>query len=769
MRKLLTIFLCILTAFCLYGCGAATSAMEPPATNPAVTESPAAQLDPRALYQQAAAQLGKGSVTLDVAVEKTVSVGQQRFCETIEQTLTWSGSDYASTETIRYGQEEPHTCEEIHSGGTVYLTLDELCFSGSLSAEEALSRHIPAVLLDDSLYGSIGVQETEEGTALTFEEPSAAEFWALPEGAELMEAFGSAVVDEAGVLRQMQYTIIYAHVSATHTVEVTSRPRAKAEGIPRIADGNVYTPIASVDAPRMALGMMDLLKQSESLTADCGQYILSYAADLMDNQVVEISLYGEGADFTGAFGANVIRSGFWGNNPAYYQARATFRDGVYTENGEAAEGSEAHLRNTCYEYMSLYFVEPKYWEDAVIEDMGSAWLIEIQTNQEFVEWCEEKLGRDIWNDTAFLGTTFDDYEINEIDAYLSVDKFTGLPMNSGLTYWVDYLKDGYEYVISLEMAQKIDVVSPFAYYNVTLEYPEEEIPEGEITPLFYSVTGQNGQKMWLFPATGVGDARMTVLPQQIMEAYDSADAVMLGTDAEGDWRRSKENNGEIDENLIEYYYHVDSRAEDHMDVQTFEQLRRYSKALGMNQTNVVEGMKPLLNESHITAGYECQADPLSANYGTYYWIGALSRQKGKEVREVQSQTDGVKALLELPIEVQLYLLKQTMDADGTEMVQSYYDSYEAWCSGDEDAFREMIGDAQDWDALPEEDRRLMEPYYQYYLDWYELVYKKAVQCLESDEEIFFVVDMDACLTDEIGLVDQLRTAGYTVEQVQYTQ
>ena len=163
-----------------------------------------------------------GDVTLDVVSTKTTTVEDQSFVTEAIQVVTYEGVGTDAPkmylqETMpfwEYDDELNWECTDLqyteaYAAGTLYIELeDKARLSASMDAEGMANRYVPAVLLDSALYGDIGAEETGDVITLTFAAPTAAEIWAVPAEAELVEATGTATVT-AGSLTAMTYTVTY--------------------------------------------------------------------------------------------------------------------------------------------------------------------------------------------------------------------------------------------------------------------------------------------------------------------------------------------------------------------------------------------------------------------------------------------------------------------------------------------------------------------------------------------------------------------------------
>ena len=143
----------------------------------------------------------------------------------------------------------------------------------------------------------------------------------------------------------------------------------------------------------------------------------------------------------------------------------------------------------------------------------------------------------------------------------------------------------------------------------------------------------------------------------------------------------------------------------------------------------------------------------------------LAKEQSKEIREVESTLEQIEMFADFSPELQVLLLEETIAYTAAEYCTEVRSLYDQWCAGDEAALRELL--AEDKSDLTEEDMTL----YQEYLDAMiirrnENMLDVATAYLESGDTVFYAVGL-AHLLQENGLVDTLRDAGYTVEQVIY--
>ena len=206
-RKILALLLCFVLVFSLFGCSKTPASTEPPATA-APTEPPYLEL-----YTQAAQSLRSAQdLEIELTTNKEIKIGAETFKLVSRQDLVLSG---IGTDGFAAGLTEEleingayDSFKEYFSNGVLYTTVyDQYRYQGAQTYDDFMARFAPAVLLDEALYAEVAAEETDKGTVLTFSAPTAAEGWALPEGAEFLSADGTATIGPDGSLTKTTYSM----------------------------------------------------------------------------------------------------------------------------------------------------------------------------------------------------------------------------------------------------------------------------------------------------------------------------------------------------------------------------------------------------------------------------------------------------------------------------------------------------------------------------------------------------------------------------------
>lgn len=791
-KKLLALFLAAAILLSLVGCTQDPAPTEP-STEPSVEATEPAP-DAAQIYADACAALG-ADVTLDVVTKKTTTFGGQTLTEEKTAVLTYIG---LGTETARSSWEETTSYweaddernvtateaqyKETYADGMLYMELqDKVWFSAPMTLENLENRYVPAVLLDSSLYGDITAETAGSVTTLTFTAPTAAEVWAMPGDAELVEATGTATVTD-GSLTAMTYTVTYDYGSVNVTWTTESKPRAQAESAnpPPEAARYMYTELQSPDALWLFLQAENLKDQAVSGTFTEVGSVFSQAAGVIRNQVTTMDFYDTEQDLMAKFAYDLYIMDYTQNEDYTYTQEENYQNGkyVYQEDDGVPTKSNNVSKETIRDYYRYLLLigaaTPEYWADVTVEDLGSLYYMEFTFNEDFGNVMQNATCVTLWNDPGFLNSFASAYTTDEITGYMSVDKYTGLPVASGYKYQGTHTIEGEPYILTHQADKAFTLPSFGAYKEVTDNLPPEAEPENKATPLFYHVTGENGQEMWLLGTIHVGDERTGYLPQEIYDAFAASDALALECDTEA-FDEQMEEDEELEEQVSNLYFYDDGTTiADHIDEELYTTALKYLKATGNHNMNA-EYMKPSIWSQSIENFFMRQGQTLTAEQGVEERLTKLAHEQDKEIREVESSLFQIEMTTSWSEDLHEELLAESVEYSGAAYFEGVNELYEMWCEGDEAALYDYLSEEVDTSEMTEEElaeyeasKPLQDEYNQAMsIDRNEGMLGKAIEYLESDDVVFFAVGLAHLLDSTNGLVEALRDAGYTVELVPY--
>lgn len=763
MKYLRFLILILCAALCLAACGQepapTTVPTEPPVTT-APTEPP---FDPVAAYADAVAALEEsGTYQLRITRTKNIDVAGETFTEEWEQTLTRSGGIIKTGSTVNYGYHLVYA-NEIWAGGTVYLDVNTSLYAAPMDEEAFLARYAPLGLLTAENYGSVTAEE-DDGTLITFTEATAAESWLAPEAAAVVSAEGTATLSPEGALTGASYALTYSYggVTITETWDVTyGEVKAQPQAPENAGD---YLAVESIDGPLLMEQAYGLLLEAERLHSSVYQSIMSQAAGVYVTLVYDIDATGDmyriqtsinQMDTTGSYS---------------YELDETYRDGVYSY---AEDGGEPQtMTGVDYATMANYGTQNylaalsdiSYIQQSSCTDLGSLIIAECTGNADWGTAARADACYAIFQDETLLDGLATAISDDTMEFYVAVDKYTGLPTACGYSYSGSHVIDGATYTLTDEMNIAYDIGSLSAYENIT----EEPAPDGEAeapTPLFYHVTGDNGQQMWLFGTIHVGDDRTAYLPQEIWDALEASDALAVECDNEAFEEQIEEDEDMMAAASAAYFYSDGTTTRDHVtDPEVYDRALQLMKATG-NYFYNTPYMKPSLWSTSIDNYYLQQVYRLSSEKGLEARLEAKAEALGKELLEVESSLFQIQMMGNWSAALQEQLLAESVTYGGIESGLATIELYDLWCAGDEAAIKEML--TTDTGEMTEEELALYEEYNRTMSsDRNAGMLEVAKDYLESGDVIFYAVGL-AHLLAEDGLVNTLREAGYTVEQVSF--
>ncbi|MBR3973676.1 MAG: TraB/GumN family protein [Oscillospiraceae bacterium] len=771
-RRILALLLCAVMLFGMFGCSKEPAATEAPTaapTAPPPTEPPA-----EALYVQAADLLEAASgMELNLTTTKTITIGTETFKEVSTQVVTLAGigtdalkATLSDTFVIDDYYEE---YDEYFEGGILYTAVDASRFQGSMTQEEFLSRFAPAILLDETLYGEITSEEVVRGTLITFSAPTAAETWALPEGAEFISAEGSALIGEDGTLSRSIYAIEY--VENTFPVKLEVKAEAVANNAIEVkapADLTAYQEVTSIDAIRVAENALLRLYASTTVSTTINETIVSQAAAY--TQTEQTVLHYSGLGNTHAADMDYTITIFQNGASDTYTQNEHFEDGQYSTSSSDAPSeiddsiNAASMQNYERNIASENLLAEDRFQNMTIEEIGGLLYLELDPTDEFGEDMNHYICSRIFGNEELLNREASAYRTDTTTYNLTVDPATGFPLSVGIVYSGTHTIDGKDYTLALETAQTFQLANEATLEAITGEASAAAEPEEAATPLLYHVTGAEGQEMWLMGTIHVGDARTAYLPDAVYAALDSSDALAVECDTVA-FEEKAATDADLAAQMAALYINADNTpTKDLLDEEVYNKAIKLLKASG-SYAITTELMKPFFWSQAIDNFYIGLPYGLSSDRGVDVQLMERAKEKGIELREIESVMFQLEMLSNYSTELQILLLEMSLEPTAAEVCAETRNMYELWCRGDEAALRELLN--EEASDLTEEEMKLYEEYTKAMLtDRNDGMLKVAIEYLESGDTVFYAVGL-AHLLQGNGLVDALRAAGYTVEAITY--
>ena len=766
-KRLFGLLLSLALIFSLCACNQEPTpdATEPPTEDPAL-----------ALYAQAAdAVEALTDLKLELTTHKKTTLGIDHYDYESTQTLNLAGigSDAFTaslTEDVEVDTYDDHL-EEYYADGVLHVTVDGENFKGNMDAQKYLQQFAPAVLIDESLYSSVSSDPEGDGQRITFAEPTAPEGWAMPVGAQFVEAEGSALLNAEGALVETTYAVTYRQAGAEVDLEVTSVPTTPKEAPKAPKEEETFTELEYIEAIRLYDTAVMYLCSTASATSAVNETIVSQAAAYTWAQQTKMDFYGTGAAHMAKIDTAMTAAQDGGGTTASTQTEL-YQDGVYTV---SVDGGESQSDKGISNSDMLYYVQGMlldnilaldYIDSVKSSDVGGLIYLEFGLNDEYGDLINEWINEFLFEDGQFLNDLASSYATLGTAAYMVVDPVTGFPVALGQEYSGTHTIDGVDYNQAFAVSQTFQVSSTTSYKTISGEMKEEKAPETTATPLLYHVTGENGQEMYLMGTIHVGDERTGFLPEAVYAALDGSDALAVELDTAA-FEEAMTTDAALAAQISALYLNADGSATSAMldEDDRIEAVRLLT--FSGNYNAMVELMKPAIWNQSIDNYYLTFDRGITADKGLDARLVKRAKESGKEIREIESGLQQMEMLTGFSTDLQLLLLDQSLEMTAAEYCTEARDLYEAWCRGDEAELRGLL--VEDLSDMTEEELALYQEYIDaMIIDRNETMLEVAKEYLESGETVFYAVGL-AHLLQENGLVDALAEAGYTVEAVSYAE
>ena len=777
MRKLRTftaLLLCLALLLGLLGCGKPEAVTEEP-TQPTVTEVPT-EPPVSDQYVQAALPLRNAkNIALELTTQKTITTDATEFQLVSDQELVFygigtEGFSASLKEELEIGEYNDEFTEYYADGNLFVNVYDTGRFQGQMAEDAFLARFAPAVLLDETLYNQVTEEKTDAGVTLTFSSPTGPETWALPEGAEFISGSGTAKISENGTLTRTVYTLCYKQDNITVSMKVAAKAELYDDEPPAAPpEPTVYKQIDDITAPRLYDTALLFLYSAETASSSITQSIVSQAAGYSLTEQTELHFSGTGQDHISDITYTALSVDSYYGTETYTQ-NEHYEDGTYTITiGEASPESSTDVTPADM----VYYLQDQYSNNVpalsyvsamTTEDISGFTYLEMELDEKWGQHQADYISYLLYEDEEYLNNYASAYETTSSAYYMLVDPATGFPLSAGTSFSGYHTIEGTNYIIGLEIGQTCRLANADTYEQITGEPLTQEALENPATPLFYRVTGAEGEEMYLLGTIHAGDSRTSQLPDEIYNALQSSDALAVEADVVT-FEEQLQTDPELAAQATATYVNPDgSSTKDMLDETTYQNAVKLLKASG-SYTATMDYMNPYTWSSMIE-GFYLSLGELDTDRGVDVQLLKLAEEQELDILEIESGLFQLEMFAGFSRDLQLMLLTTMLTYTAEEYLEEIEALYELWCDGNETAIREYLDNSTSEMTLEELE------VYQEYLDKTiiqrnEGMLEAAISYLESGDTVFYAVGL-AHLLQENGLVDALQTAGYSVEQIIYS-
>jgi len=428
------------------------------------------------LYQSSITDLQKQpGLTMHIKSHKVTTVNDVPIVEDEEQSVSYFGLTSGHPMILRHQKismgDYALVTGETYTNGASFLSIGTSRFCQELSLQDFLDTCIPANLLDPTLYSSIRAEKVNGGTRLYFADGTRAENWIIDDISNYQASEGYVHFDQNDTLQESAYTIRYLHgpYSVLYTVTVTYEVTAKDIITP---DPEQYTKIDDVKLPVLLEKASLYLLSLDNITAKNTQILESDAGAMRWELTSQVDTFGSLDNQMALVQKSIVTTDLPSGKEDRFWSKELFLDGVYSLNSQNGEHSTSttispsDIRNSCN---TLFLQGALTTEDissiSLSEQNGVYTLFLVPTGAFGDGLCE--MACSILFDTPDLLKQLATGEsVNCLEAYLSIDKYTGLPVAAGYTYQVTHMVDILSYKLFCSTEQTFSVPSTTAYDQI---------------------------------------------------------------------------------------------------------------------------------------------------------------------------------------------------------------------------------------------------------------------------------------------------------------
>lgn len=455
----ISVFLLVLT---LAGCKDPVSVPETSSTVAFLS-----QADAITLYQQATAPYRMlDSYCYTIASSKKFTVGDNTFYQTSTQALSCQA---LSSETIAVSTQEVLQIDDSeitltgqYANQTGYLSINGITFASSMSADAYLSRYVPLLLFDTSAYAEITANISNTSVQINFSKPVCAETWALPEDAQLVDAFGQATLDTSNTLLESTYTIIYTHQNTVMewTVTTSMDPAEPEVQSPPPNETDVI-PVAQevFEIPKILEQVCGYLLQAETVKSTTTNTVTCQVGGIYRCQTTQLELSnpsGLAAEVnTSVDFINYNQSG----EISRHEQVETFQQNRYTicVNGEPAQDSAdisaEEMLSYCQEALIQNILLPNHIADIRCTMQEGVYHLTFSISDDLVQKLIENTGYTLYDNPSFFQELSDTCQTVSAFCCLAVEKHTGLPESAGIFLDVSHQIEESNYSLCVDIQQ----------------------------------------------------------------------------------------------------------------------------------------------------------------------------------------------------------------------------------------------------------------------------------------------------------------------------
>lgn len=278
----------------------------------------------------------------------------------------------------------------------------------------------------------------------------------------------------------------------------------------------------------------------------------------------------------------------------------------------------------------------------------------------------------------------------------------------------------------------------------------------------YEVTSKKDKnaKLYLLGSIHVASADLFPLPKYAMDLYKSCDYLAVECDVV-----AAENNLSKQTEIIKkmQYPDPDDTLYNHLDHDVAKNILKYLSDNGY-------GNIPLEKFNAATIEQLCSSimlnkTGLNPENGIDRFFLNTAKGEKKKILEVESYDFQLDMLYSFP-DAYYNLSLPSYYEDESKSIEQTQQLYSTWRKGDVEKLKKLLtGDPEDYEALSEEQKKVLDDYNKIMLTDRNIgMVKKAEKYMDEGKRVFFVVGAAHIISDG-GMIDLLKEKGYTVKRL----
>lgn len=677
--------------------------------------------------------------TYKVNQTKTTTVGTQVFEEHRQQSVSRviSKDNKLSaeiTETVTIG-DDIIEIKQTYVNNHEYIQINDGCFSSNTSQDAFMAQFAPAILLNPNRYKSTDKKDSNGITVILFSDPLSAEDWALPSSAIMNTAHGDATIDSDGNLIASTYHISYTDGPAIINLETTvsiSYPEALEIAAP---DPAQYTEINALQAPKMLEIACLYVDNAASVRTSATSDITGEAFTLNRNHVTNATItFGEAASTYIDIAAALDD---YSNNdaPNLIHRQIKYENGIYEITQEDSTESnpdvtQEQVLSYCRNLLLGSIPPAAHLTAADSEVLDGHTILTFHASSAISKMIYHQASEALYGSPEFISEISTAVDDVDTEFYLTINNQTGFPTAFGYQYQTTHAIDNASYKLSSNYNQTF-------YLNAAQENNSQE----PTAPMFYSVTDDNGNMLWILASTEYGDARSTNLSHEVYAALTEAQVLVM----------QFAYNAALDA----YGTSVYPTAQAPLGNEIYQQLLPYLHLTGIPYTTAIDcsaaSIEYVVRNHFIRQGYRLHRQGSIQNR-----IYQFAVPSGKRVDVIEPQGSPVQFAATLSPEAQEVLLQHTLNKTPA-LESNAYKLLDALYYGRDSEIISLLS----FEAIADDPLITEELMEKLYSGPAEGIAQNLSSYLTQGKKAFAVIDVQYLIFTN-NVIERLQAMGYTV-------